>query len=590
MTTERISGSSSREPRYGSDVMADAINAMGFRFASINPGASYRGLHDSLVNYSGNSPELIQCLHEEIAVGMAHGYAKATGEPMAAIVHDVVGLLHAAMSIYCAYMDRVPVVVFGGGGPMAVKKRRPEIDWLHSANVQGNAVRDYTKWDDQPASIESVPQSVARAYRVAVSQPQGPVYVAFDAALQEEELSGQITYPCFERLVPASRIGAEPVRLRELAAMLVDARRPVAVCGYAGRDPSSFDALVELSELLGMGVLDMHHRLNLPNRHPMSLGSPDSLTDADLVFFVDVKDTERATSRTNSTTRESVSYVPDGATVVSMGFGDLTLSAWTQDFAALTETDLEVTADSSVALPELVEICRRLEAEQDASRRAVRRNRTAEVEKAHDDQWSSWRKQTESVWEQSPVSTARLATEVWNVVQEYDWVLCPGTANEWAYRIWDFDQSYRHVGKTLGTGTQISISLGVALAHKGSGRLVVDLQPDGDLLFDPQALWTAAYHEIPMLVVMVNNRAYYNDWAHQERMARARDRPVENAYLGMELDKPAPDFASIARSFGWYGEGPVEDPDDVGAAVRRAAEVVMGTGQPALVDVLCQPR
>lgn len=570
--------------------MADAINAMGFRYAAINPGASYRGLHDSLVNYADNSPELIQCLHEEIAVGIAHGYAKTTGEPMAAIVHDVVGLLHAAMSIYVAHMDRVPVVVFGGGGPMAVEKRRPEIDWLHSANVQGNAVRDYTKWDDQPASVESVPQSVARAHRVAVSQPQGPVYVAFDAALQEQELPGPITYPRFERLGRPSRIGAEPAKLAELAEMLVAARHPVAVCGYAGREPSSFHALVELSDLLGMGVLDMHHRLNFPNRHPMSLGSADSLAGADLVFFVDVKDTERGTSRTNSTTRESVSLVPEGATVVGMGFGDLAISAWTQDFAALTEMDLEMTADSSVALPELVDVCRRLEAEQDTSRRDERVRHKAEVAKAHDDEWSSWRKQAESVWEQSPVSTARLAAEVWHVVQDYDWVLCPGTANEWAYRIWDFDRPDRHVGKTLGTGTQISISLGVALAHKGSGRLVVDLQPDGDLLFDPQALWTAAYHEIPMLVVMMNNRAYYNDWAHQERMARARGRPVENAYLGMELDKPAPDFAAIARAFGWYGEGPVTNGDDVGAAVRRAAEVVAGTGQPALVDVVCQPR
>ncbi|MBO0889286.1 MAG: hypothetical protein J2P14_00140, partial [Acidothermales bacterium] len=392
------------------------------------------------------------------------------------------------------------------------------------------------------------------------------------------------------RLAPASRIGAEPAKLSELATMLVGARQPVAVCGYAGRDPASFGALVELSEVLGMGVLDMHHRLNFPNRHPMSLGTAESLAGADLVFFVDVKDTERATSKTNSTTRETVSHVPDGATVVGLGFGDLTVSAWTQDFAALTEMDLEVTADSAVALPGLVELCRRLEAEQETTRRAERRSRTAEVAKVHDDEWSSWRKQAESVWDQTPVSTARLATEVWGVVQEYDWVLCPGTANEWAYKIWDFDKPYRHVGKTLGTGTQIGLSLGVALAHKGSGRLVVDLQPDGDLLYDPQALWTAAYHKIPMLVVMVNNRAYYNDWAHQERMARARDRPVENAYLGMELDKPAPDFAAIARSFGWYAEGPVDRGDDLGAVVRRAAEVVNGTGQPALVDVVCQPR
>ena len=179
--------------RYGSDVMVDAIKACGFKYVSLNPGSSYRGLHDSLVNYGGNDPEIITCNHEKLAVGLAHGYAKAAREPMACILHDIVGLLQGTMGIYYAWIDRAPVVVFGGAGPMAYDRRRPNIDWIHTANIQGNVVRDYTKWDDQPASVASVPESVMRAYRIATAQPQGPVYIALDAGLQEDEVERRTT-------------------------------------------------------------------------------------------------------------------------------------------------------------------------------------------------------------------------------------------------------------------------------------------------------------------------------------------------------------------------------------------------------------
>jgi thiamine pyrophosphate-dependent acetolactate synthase large subunit-like protein len=152
------------------------------------------------------------------------------------------------------------------------------------------------------------------------------------------------------------------------------------------------------------------------------------------------------------------------------------------------------------------------------------------------------------------------------------------------------EKPYRHPGKSLGTATQIGLSLGVALAHRGSGRLVVDLQPDGDLMFDAAALWVASAHEIPMLVVMYNNRAYYNDWEHQVRVARQRGTDVERARRGVAIDEPAPDFAGLARSFGWHAEGPIDDPESVGAAVRRAVKVVTDEGRPALVDVVCQHR
>ncbi len=561
--------------------MVDAIKACGFRYVALNPGSSFRGLHDSLVNYGGNDPELITCNHEKIAVGIAHGYAKACGEPMAVILHDLVGLLHGAMGIYYAYIDRAPVVVFGGAGPMAYERRRPNIDWIHTANVQGNAVRAFTKWDDQPASIDSVAESILRARRVATAAPEGPVYVALDAGLQEDELDGEVELPNVERLRTPAPIGPDPSALRALAERLVAAERPLIVAGYAGRDPNAFELLVELAELLGAGVFDTGWRLNFPNRHPLNVSETDALEQCDCVLFVDVKDMGKPTQQLDPTTRRIQTRIAD-ATVLDLGFNELGLSAWSHDFAQLHETDVQVTADTRVALPLLVELCRELN---ERDRGAWR----AQLEELHDAAWEAWGRQAEDEAALKPVATSRLAGEVWDAVREYDWVLTAGTSSDWVQRVWDFDRPYRHPGRSLGTATQIGISLGVALAHKHSDRLVVDIQPDGDLMFDLGSLWIASYHRIPMLAVMFNNRAYYNDWEHQERIARQRGTPVENAYVGMEIAKPAPDFARVAEALGWHGEGPISDPGLVGAAVRRAAEVVASERRPALVDVVCQP-
>jgi acetolactate synthase I/II/III large subunit len=576
--------------RYGSDVVVDLLHGLGIRYASLNPGSSFRGLHDSIVNHGGNRPEILLCPHEKVAVGLAHGYAKVTGEPMAAILHDLVGLLHGAMGIYYAYIDRVPVLVLGGAGPMDTSRRRPNIDWIHSANVQGNAVRDYTKWDDQPASIASIPESLVRAARVATSEPCGPVYVALDAALQEDEAPPDFALPDLDRLPAPSRIGPDPAALQRLAKALTAAERPVMIPGYAGRDPRSFHHLVELAELLAIGVIDTNIRLSFPNRHPQNVTGSGALEDADLVLFIDVKDMGRPTQRLDSTTRRVRSRIPAGAMVVDLGFNQLGISAWSHDFAQLHEVDLQVTADTAVALPELLELARGLVAREPADRAAARGRRREHLARLHGEVWEGWRRAAASSAAASPVSTAALAEQVWEVIRDHDWVLTAGTASDWALRIWDFDRPYRHPGKSLGTATQIGISLGVALAHRDAGRLVVDIQPDGDLMFDLGALWVASYHRIPMLVVMFNNRAYYNDWEHQERIARRRGTPVGNAWVGMELDRPAPDFASVARALGWHGEGPVEDSEKLAGAVGRAAEVVLTERRPALVDVVCQRR
>ncbi len=577
--------------RWNSDVISDLLHAYGFDYAAINPGASFRGLHDSIVNYGGNRPELLLCQHEETAVQIAHGYAKASGKPMVAILHDLVGLLHANLAIYYAYVDRAPVFIIGATGPLDERKRRPHIDWCHTANTQGEAVRNYTKWDYQPVTIEGVPESFDRAYGIMMAEPRGPIYMCYDAMLQEDPLEQAPTLPSAAAVAAAvpSPMAADPAALEQVARMLVAAEHPVILTEYAGRHANGFDDLVRLAETAGIPVYDVNGRLNFPNRHPLNLSmDPAVFTDADLMLCLDARDWEKPTTKLDSTNRTTTSYVPEGCKWVNVGFGDLEISSWSMDYERGRHFDLRVLADTALAIPALTALCRDLLAK-DAGlgQRAARR--AAEAAKRHAGLHARWAAEARENWEQTPMSLPRLASEVWEAIKHEDWVLTAGTFRTWARKLWDFDRPYRHPGESLGTATQIGMSLGVALAHKGSGRLVVDLQPDGDLMFDAGALWVAAKHRIPMLVVMFNNRAYYNDWEHQLRMARQRGTAEERAHIGMDLSGPEPDFAALAKSMGWYAEGPIENGDDVGPALGRAIEQVKA-GTPALLDTITQHR
>jgi acetolactate synthase-1/2/3 large subunit len=223
--TESTEGIRKSNRRWQSDVIVDLVKRYGFPYVALNPGASYRGLHDSLVNYGENDPPILLCNHEKVAVQIAHGYARASGKPMIAIVHDVVGLLHAPMGIYYAYLDRVPVFIIGATGPLAEPKRRPFIDWIHSANVQGEAIRHIVKWDYQPAAIDGVPDAFARAYSIMMSGRQGPIYMCYDAGLQEAELDHDVPLPPARSRPRAGRACARSRRARK--------RSRCAGCGRA---------------------------------------------------------------------------------------------------------------------------------------------------------------------------------------------------------------------------------------------------------------------------------------------------------------------------------------------------------------------
>jgi acetolactate synthase-1/2/3 large subunit len=307
-----------------------------------------------------------------------------------------------------------------------------------------------------------------------------------------------------------------------------------------------------------------------------------------VIAGLDVRDWERVTSRLDRTTRKTTSLVGEQCRWIDIGFGDLEVSAWSMDYQRFRRADLRILGDTAGAVPALTELCRARIARDPGAKRRIdaRRAQVAALGASARERWAA---KTREVWDDTPISLPRLASELWTLIEREDWVLTSNTLRDWTRRLWDFEAPYRHPGKSLGTATQIGISLGVALAHKGSGRLVVAIEPDGDLMFDPGALWVAAKYELPMLIVMFNNRAYYNDWEHQILMARLRGTPEARAHIGMDLFGPEPDFALLARSMGCVGIGPVLEPGDLNTALAEGIAEVKA-GKPVVVDVVTAKR
>lgn len=579
---------------FGSDYIAEIIRALGIEYAAFNPGSSFRGIHDSLVNFNGNrGPEIIECCHEEISVAIAHGYAKAKGRPMVAIAHNVVGLQHATMAIFNAWVDRVPILVLGGTGPVDPMRRRPRIDWIHTALVQGNLVRDFVKWDDQPSSLAAAAEALTRAYKVATTEPTGPVYVCFDTELQEMRVEDQLTVPDVGRFATPTRLAPDPVALERVADLLVGAARPTIVADGIGRDPAAVAALVGLAEALGAPVVEAGDRFSMPNTHPLDAAgaSSQALSEADVILLLGVQDPYGALTTVNRVARTTQYVQPEDCKIVTIGTGDLLVRSWAGDYQRQVPTDLAIAADPSLALPLLLGLVReRLTSNGPARDRCSARG--ADWADRNRAVRARWRQDAAAAAGRSPLALASVAATVWDVIKDEDWCLANGTLNGWARRLWTWREPHHYLGGSggAGLGYGMGASIGAALAFHDTDRLIVNLQADGDFLFTPAALWTAAHHRIPMLAVLHNNRSLYNSEEHGITMAQYRERAVENAGIGTQITDPNVDFATLARSFDCYGEGPITEERDLRPAVERALRVVKEQGKLALVDVVCEPR
>src|SRR3989454_8368762 len=489
-------------PRYGSDLVVDLLRAVGMEYVAFNPGATFRGLHDSLVNYAGaRGPELVLTTHEEIAVARGHGDAKAKGTPMAAVVHDIVGLQHASMAIFNAFCDHVPILVLGATGPMDTTRRRPWIDWIHTALVQGTQVRDYVKLDDQPASVAAIPEAFLRAWRLARTEPQGPVYLCLDADLQEQVLERPVAVPDVTRFQPATPPHADPRAIDEAARRLVEARFPLIVVESLGRRPEATPALCRLAERLAAPLVDLagesEGRASVPSRHPLDMSGAreEVVADADVVLALDVTNVLGALGQTDRATR-AVRLFNETARVIAISLDDYAIRSWAHTFQSLAPVDLPIAADAGIALPTLLAAVEDRLARD--PRTAERRQRAERIAARHTGLLAEWQATAKLERSLSPLAPSAFAAEIWEVIKDEDWVLANGTAKGWARRLWDW-RPERTYGGSGGAGLRYGppAALGGTLAPRGTRQGCVELPAPRRLPFLLGGVFTPPHHPPP---------------------------------------------------------------------------------------------
>jgi thiamine pyrophosphate-dependent acetolactate synthase large subunit-like protein len=550
---------------WGSDAIAAMLRALDLPYLALNPGASYRGLHDSIVNYLGNErPQMLLCLHEESAVAIAHGYAKASGRMMGAVLHSNVGLMHGTMAIFNAWCDRVPMLILGATGPWDAARRRPWIDWIHTASDQGALVRDYTKWDNQPASVPAAYEALMRAAQMAQTAPRGPTYINLDAALQEAKIGPLPSLPDVSRFRAPEPVRPSDASIQAAAQLLSSAKNPAMLVGRVSRGLDAWKARVALAEKLQAKVFtDIKTPAAFPTDHPLHAAPPATfpdgklLRDCDVIVSLDWIDTA-------GTLKASWGDAPISAKVIRVSADAHLHRGWSADYQGLPPADVYLMCEPDVAVPLLLD--------------AVRARPAAVPQK------------TETRPGADEAVTIRALARVFNELTEGMEVCLSKLPLGWngAYRHFRHPLDYLGADGGGGVGAGPGLTVGAALALKGTGRMVVGIVGDGDFLMGNTALWTATHYKLPCLFLVANNRSFYNDEMHQERVAKERGRPVENKWIGQRIDEPDIDIAMMARAQGAIGIGPVKEIEDLKPSIEQGIKHVKA-GAVCVVDVRVLP-
>jgi len=585
------------EGRPGSDFMVDVIKTLNIKYLPANPASSYRAIHESLINYGKNSmPEFLTCTHEECGVGIAHGYAKITNKPLMTLCHGTVGLMHATMNVYNAFCDRMPVVILAGND-LDAAHRPPGVPTVHSAQDINAIVRDYTKWDDTPVSAQHFAQSFVRAYQIATTPPYAPVVLSLDDGLATEPVRdfGQKLY--IPKFVPTAPPAGEAGAVREAARLLINAERPVIVADRAVNTQRGMNFLVQLAELLQAPMVRERGRLNFPTTH--YLGRPASvIAQADVVLGLELTDYWATVNKFVDNNAEGVGTITStiklGTKLISIGTLQLMTKANYQEFQRFQSVDVPIAGDVEATLPALIEAVKYALTD---DRKNMIGQRGQATRKDHEKGRDATRQAAAIAWDASPISTARLCAEIYAQIKDLDWSLVPssGDVSGWPLRLWPMDKPYHWTGTSggYGVGWGCPASVGGALANRDEGRFSVAIQSDGDLMYAPGALWTAARHKIPLLSVMHNNRGYHQEVMHVQRLSNFRNRVAnlgnDLGPVGTSIMNPDIEYHKLAQSMGWWAKGPITDPAELGPAIKEAVAVVK-SGQPALVNVWTQPR
>jgi thiamine pyrophosphate-dependent acetolactate synthase large subunit-like protein len=561
------SASTEDSRRWGSDIIAEAIRNIDIEYLALNPGASFRGLHDSLVNHIGNrQPRMLLCLHEESAVSIAHGYAKVANRPMGVILHSNVGLMHGSMGIFNAWCDRVPMVILGATGPVDASQRRPWIDWIHTSADQGALVRNFTKWDDQPASVSAAIESISRAHQITVTAPKGPVYVNLDVSLQEQLMVNQLDMPEMSRYRSAAPAAPNEEAVTETLALLSSAKKIVILVGRVSRSLDHWEQRVALSEALSATVItDLKQGAGFPTTHPLHFGPPGvflsreisvALAEADVILSLDWMDLA-------GTFKQAFGDKQPKAKVIHASLDQQLHRGWNMEYFGLPPSDIYFMCDSDSLVNSLFhKLNLKVKPTPKAPPQKITPSKTVGI-----------------------LNIKAIADEINSQTADEDICLMRLPLG-WNGGYRDFHHPLDYLGKDGGggIGSGPGMCVGSALALKGSGRLPIGVIGDGDFLMGVTALWTACHYQIPLLMIIANNNSYFNDEMHQERVAIERDRPVENRWIGMRMSEPDIDLAGMARAQGALSFGPITDIAALQTAISKGLDAVRN-GQVCVIDV-----
>ena len=554
-------------------MVAETLRDLDIPYIALNPGASYRGLHDSLVNHLGNAaPQMLLCLHEEAAIAIAHGYAKVTGRAMAAAVHSNVGLMHGTMAIFNAWCDRMPIVILGATGPVDAVKRRPWIDWIHTARDQGALIRPYTKWDDQPASPGAAREALLRGWWLANAGAAGPGLHQprrRDAGGEAHRGAAADRHP---PLHPGGRPGAGARGGAQAAVeLLAKAKKPLILAGRVSRSLDAWNARVALAEAVGARVgTNLKVGAAFPTDHPLHVSPPAAFVNEELVAAIKEADVIMSLDWVDlAGTFKSAGGWPS-AKVIQVSLDQNVHNGWSMDHQALPPVDLFVAADTDATVAALVEAL---------PKGASKKPALAVVPAAKKARRSG----------DDEIAVEDLALNLREAVGERE-VTLTHVSLSWHGGWWHFHHPLDYVGSDGGGGVGggPGITVGAALALKGTGRMAIGVCGDGDFLMSCTSVWTAVHYRIPLLIVVANNRSFYNDEVHQERMAVARKRPVENKWIGQRMGDPEIDLAQMATAQGAKGFGPITRVEDLAATFAKAIAAVEA-GHVAVVDVRVKP-
>ena len=563
--------------KWGSDVVAEVTRRLDLKYIALVPGASYRGFHDSIVNYLGNdNPQMVICLHEEHAVSIADGYGKVTEEPMAVALHANVGLMHASMPIFNAWCDRTPMVIFGATGPVDAHRRRPWIDWIHTSKDQASIIRDYTKWDDQPASPQAAVESVLRANQIARSVPYGPVYICLDAGLQEAPLAEGVAIPDAARFAPPPPPAAPRESVLKVLEAIDKAKFPLVLMGRVSRKQADWDRRVRFAEAIGAAVLtSSNDPAAFPTTHPLHFAAPclrpskaatALIEKADLILSLDWLDLAGVFRLSLGTAQ---TQVPADKTIIHCSVDSIRTNGWSMDHQALAAVDIPIFAEPDQFVAQMLD-------EMEIKKIPKVKPRPEMKSLAH---WKAGTGKSPANPGQ-PMSLWDMAMTVRDFAKKQP-VTFARLPIGWPGEAYEFDGPLSFMGNDGGgaVGTGPGHTIGAALALKDAGRLTIGVLGDGDYLMGVNALWTASRMEIPMMIVVADNRSYYNDEMHQERVAQARSRPVQNRWIGQRIDDPRVDLVAMARAQGFESEDPVSTTEALAKALQRGAEVVAKGGR-----------